>query len=193
MNVKPGLWRNTSSTAKFVMLFQTMVIAFLSIWIYEEYLNNTYLQAYVNGVFATDGWVFGIVVVVFFLSGVTALFVRRNKSVEKNVEATSASLRVSSPVSIPSPKPASDLHPVVAALKAELAGMPVPLGMPVASVPPRKDEASQNASQTAGGQSSVQTIVPGSVRPDTVIVGGMPVLKKVEQENRAEDKSAQQA
>jgi hypothetical protein len=30
------------------MLIQTFIILFLSFWIYQEYLNNQYLQSYVN-------------------------------------------------------------------------------------------------------------------------------------------------
>jgi len=32
------------------MLLQTLIILFLSFWIYEEYQYNSYFQAYVNGV-----------------------------------------------------------------------------------------------------------------------------------------------
>ena len=31
------------------MLVQTIIILFLSFWIYQEYLNNPYLQSYVDG------------------------------------------------------------------------------------------------------------------------------------------------
>ena len=31
------------------MLVQTIIILFLSFWIYQEYLKNPYLQSYVNG------------------------------------------------------------------------------------------------------------------------------------------------
>jgi len=43
--------------AKILMLVQTFIILFLSFWIYQEYLNNPYLQSYVNsnlqGLFST--------------------------------------------------------------------------------------------------------------------------------------------
>src|SRR5467141_3871555 len=35
--------------AKTLLLVQTLIILFMSFWIYQEYQNNTYLQAYVNG------------------------------------------------------------------------------------------------------------------------------------------------
>jgi len=35
--------------AKIIMLLQTAVIVFLLIWVAEEYSNNFYFQAYVNG------------------------------------------------------------------------------------------------------------------------------------------------
>ncbi len=30
------------------MIFQTIIIGFMAFWMYQEYLNNLYLQAYVN-------------------------------------------------------------------------------------------------------------------------------------------------
>jgi hypothetical protein len=37
------------------MLAQTFVILFLSFWLYEQYLNDTYFQAYLNGSLQTNG------------------------------------------------------------------------------------------------------------------------------------------
>jgi hypothetical protein len=44
-----SVWKSIPGFAKIVMLLQTLVISFLSFWIYQEYLNNAYFQAYVNG------------------------------------------------------------------------------------------------------------------------------------------------
>src|SRR5881296_408891 len=64
IDAESSVWKTTSTMAKFIMFFQTLVIGFLTFWIYEEYLNNTYLQAYVNGVFDADGWAFASVAVI---------------------------------------------------------------------------------------------------------------------------------
>ena len=46
------------------MLLQMLVIVLLSSWVFEEYLNNIYLQAYVNGVIQADGSVIAILIIV---------------------------------------------------------------------------------------------------------------------------------
>src|SRR5712691_2349191 len=35
--------------AKTLLFVQTVIILFMSFWIYQEYQNNVYLQSYVNG------------------------------------------------------------------------------------------------------------------------------------------------
>jgi len=44
-----SLWKSIPGFAKIIILLQTVVILFLSFWIYQEYLNNSYLQAYLTG------------------------------------------------------------------------------------------------------------------------------------------------
>src|SRR6266704_6609128 len=46
-NVSGG--KSIPGFAKTLLLVQTLIILFMSFWIYQEYQNNTYLQAYVNG------------------------------------------------------------------------------------------------------------------------------------------------
>ena len=49
-----SVWKSIPRFAKLIILLQAIVILFLSFWIYQEYLNNTYLQRYVNGYFQGD-------------------------------------------------------------------------------------------------------------------------------------------
>ncbi len=42
-------------SAKLVMVLQTIIIVFLTFWVYQEYLNNLYLQDYLNGYVQTNG------------------------------------------------------------------------------------------------------------------------------------------
>ena len=42
-------WKTIPGFAKTLLLMQTVFIVFMAFWIYEEYQNNAYLQAYVNG------------------------------------------------------------------------------------------------------------------------------------------------
>ena len=44
-----SVWKSIPGFAKVLILVQFLVILFMSFWIYEEYLNNSYLQAYLNG------------------------------------------------------------------------------------------------------------------------------------------------
>jgi len=54
------------------MLLQTLLISFLSFWIYEEYLNNLYFQAYVNGYFQ-GGALAGIILVSIIVFAIVAV------------------------------------------------------------------------------------------------------------------------
>ena len=44
-----SIWKSIPGFAKVLILVQFLVILFMSFWIYQEYLNNVYLQTYVNG------------------------------------------------------------------------------------------------------------------------------------------------
>src|SRR3989442_4004909 len=44
-----SVWKSIPGFAKILILIQFLVILFMSFWIYEEYLNNSYLQSYLNG------------------------------------------------------------------------------------------------------------------------------------------------
>ena len=59
-----GQGRTVPGFAKMIMLFEMLVIVLLSSWIYEEYLNNVYLQSYVNEVVQADGALIAILVIV---------------------------------------------------------------------------------------------------------------------------------
>jgi hypothetical protein len=44
-----SVWSSIPGFAKVIIFLQTLIILFMSFWIYQEYLNNSYLQSYVNG------------------------------------------------------------------------------------------------------------------------------------------------
>jgi len=56
------------------MLLQMLVIVLLSSWIVEEYLNNIYLQAYVNDVVQVDGSLIAILIIIGGLGVALGLF-----------------------------------------------------------------------------------------------------------------------
>jgi len=128
---------NTASTvrhaiaSKIVITVQTFLILSLTYWIVEEYLNNMYLRLYVSDVFAANGLIIGILGGLLVLGSLSSLLVRRRRG-EKRFGAVSLEVTSSAPkVKLPamastksleaSTKPSMDFHPVVAALKADMA------------------------------------------------------------------------
>ena len=53
-------WRDTPRFVKIVLLSQAMVIFGLSAWIYNEYVNNQYLQMYLFSLFQGKGSVIAV-------------------------------------------------------------------------------------------------------------------------------------
>jgi hypothetical protein len=62
-------WKSIPRFAKTLLLMQTVFIAFMSFWIYEEYQNNAYLQAYVNG--NLNGISFSLIVIISIIAFTT--------------------------------------------------------------------------------------------------------------------------
>jgi hypothetical protein len=115
-----------------VILVQMVVIFSLSLWIVEDYLNNPYLREYISGVFQSDGLIMGGVATLLVLGSVTGVVFARRMRGQKSMGAVSLGITAPHPsikvASGASPKPAeaatrpeSDFHPVVAALKADMA------------------------------------------------------------------------
>jgi hypothetical protein len=169
------------------MLLQMLVIFFLSSWIYEEYLNNIYLQSYVNDVIQADGSLIAILVIVSTL-GLAVGLLKVLKSTHRQIGAIVNQPQVpmvSAPVAS-SPKPAIDLHPMVAALRADLAHQasmePLPqLNVKEVALPPAPAQAPSNPAP-------VRTVTG---TPSTVITGTMPVLKRVNPEQDRNQNSRQ--
>ena len=103
------------------MLLQMLVIILLSSWMVEEYLNNIYLQSYVSDVIQADGSLIGILVIVSTL-GLAVGLLKVLKSTHRQIGAmvNQPKAPALTPV-MSSSKPAIDLHPMVAALRADMA------------------------------------------------------------------------
>jgi hypothetical protein len=155
------------------MFLQTLLIVFLSSWIVEEYLNNIYLQAYVNGVIQADGSLIAVLVIVGALGMSLGLF-KVLKSTHKQIGALVSQPQIPSPAPLgSSSKPAMDLHPMVAALKAEMAHHASMEPLPQLDV---KEASSPVPVQVTPSLPPVKTFAG---TPSTVITGTMPVLKRV--------------
>ena len=120
------------SASKIVIMIQSVIILSLSYWVVEEYLNNKYFGEYLNGVFQADGLIIGALGTLLVLGSISSLIFLRRKHGEKKFGAVSLEVSSSSPkvklAAEPKPKvseavskPSADFHPVVAALKADMA------------------------------------------------------------------------
>jgi hypothetical protein len=140
------------SLSKIVITMQSLVIFSLSLWIVQEYLNNMYLREYVNGVFQSDGLIFGALGALLLLGSFSSLIFMRRKHGEKRFGAVSldvtppaaprvrtASQPSAKPIETSSKpseafaKPSLDFHPVVAALKADMADRRSSFGSTISS------------------------------------------------------------
>jgi hypothetical protein len=130
VNTAPTVRHGVAS--KIVITVQAFLILSLMYWIAEEYLNNMYLRQYVSDFFATNGFVIGILGGFLLLGSLSSLMLVRRRHGEKrfgavSLEITSSGPRVKLPVAAStkpleaSVKPSLDFHPVVAALKADMA------------------------------------------------------------------------
>jgi hypothetical protein len=181
--VSIGEGRKTHGFAKGIMLFQTLIILFLSSWIYEEYLNNIYLQAYVSDTFQAYGLLIAALVIVGSL-GMAFGLLKVLKSTHKQIgelvgqpESSSPGVATgSSTVGASSSTSAVDLHPMVAALKADLAHQSSMQPIPPLEV---KDAAPSQPMHASPAPPSPPPVKPITGTPSTVITGNMPVLKRV--------------
>ncbi len=167
------------------MLLQMLVIVLLSSWVVEEYLNNIYLQAYVNDVIQADGSVIAILVIVGAL-GMALGLLKVLKSTHRQIGAlvTQPQITSSGPIGSSS-KPNLDLHPMVAALKADMAHQASMEPLP----PVEFKEASLPVPVHAPpGPPPTKTL---AVVPTTIITGNMPVLKRTNPEQDRNQNSQQ--
>ena len=97
----------------------------LTYWIAEEYLNNQYLRQYVSDSFQANGLLFGILAVLLVVGPTTGLFLKHRhgqSTVSIEIKTPSPAVRQTESVAKKeSKKPDAGFHPVVAALKADMA------------------------------------------------------------------------
>jgi hypothetical protein len=178
--------RTIPGFAKAIMLLQMLVIVLLSSWIVEEYLNNIYLQAYVNDVVQADGSLIAILFIITALGAALGLF-KVLKSTHRQIGAlvNQPQVLASAPV-VSSSKPMVDLHPMVAALRADLAHQASMAPLPPVEV---KEALRPVPAPVQPKPAPVRTQIG---TPSTVITGTMPVLKRVNSEQDRRENSNQQ-
>jgi hypothetical protein len=169
------------SASKIVILVQTFVILSLSTWIVEEYLNNKYLGEYLNGVFQADGLILGMLGTLLVLGSVAGAFVKHRHG----NGTVSLEIKTPSPMIIAKKEEKktldTDFHPVVAALKADMAdrrlsfgsvasaGTERPTAVPVSNAEIRKTsvlgQLTPNRQPPMTGQGPAQMASPFPQRP----------------------------
>lgn len=181
IDARTGFWKGFSRPARFIILAQTLVIGFLSFWVYQEYLNNLYLRIYVNNMIQTTGWAFALLAAIVILGAVMTL-VSRSKNTKKaepemvEAMATEVETRAQTPTQAAIRSPI-DLHPMVAQLKADLAGT----HMPIESVPVPKLEETPAPLAVQPPAATNPPVPPTPPTPSTVVIGVVPVQKKEKQ------------
>ena len=120
------------SASKIVIMVQSIIILSLSYWVVEEYLNNKYFGEYLSGVFQADGLIIGTLGTLLVLGSISSLIFLKRKHGEKkfgavSLEVSSSTRKVKlaaepkAKATETFSKPSADFHPVVAALKADMA------------------------------------------------------------------------
>jgi len=181
---RSGLARH-GRTVMSIILFQTLLIVWLSVWAVEDYLNNAYVRAYVDLSIQTEGWILGVLAFIGVLGSVMGLVVRRNKGASKTLDLATAetTVPISTPVTVTTPPtsstPSVEFHPAVAALKAELSERRMSLGLEsVAAGPERNVGLSEGfaGQKTMMGTKSSQVIQSpmAGPRPQPSVLGTFP-------------------
>ena len=173
--------------AKIIMLLQSIVILFLSFWVLEEYTYNIYFQAYLNDMVQTNGSLIAILVFVSSLGLALGLF-----KVLKSTHGQIGALvnRPQTPTMAPiasGPKQSIDLHPMVAALKADMAHQGSMEPIPPIEINEAPSPSPRVPTQPQPDPQPAKTQI---VTPSTVITGTMPVLKRVNPD-QARDQNSQ--
>jgi hypothetical protein len=176
--------------AKIIMLLQSMVILFLSFWVVQEYMYNIYFQAYINDTIQADGSLIAILVFVSALGLALGLF-KVLKSTHHQIGALVNQPQVPSmaPVASVPKQSAIDLHPMVAALKADMAHQATMEPIPSVEIRETTPPPPLPRVQTQP-QADPQPVRTQSGTPSTVITGTMPVLKRVNPD-KARDQNSQ--
>jgi len=192
IDARTGFWKGFSRPARFIILAQTLVIGFLSFWVYQEYLNNLYLRIYVTNMIQTAGWAFAVLAAIVLLGAVTTA-ISRGKNAKKAEPEIVETLTMEVETLTPTPmqtvvSPPIDLHPMVAQLKADLAGT----HMPIESVPVPKLEETPAPTGVQPTATTYPPAPPTQPTPSTVIIGMVPVQKKEEKQIPAEEKHTEE-
>lgn len=189
---------------------QSLVILSLSFWIVEEYLNNMYLRQYVSDYFQANGLVIGMLGALLMAGSLSSLMFMRRRHGERRFGAVSLEITDSAPkfktpvesnTKMPqtSAKPSTDFHPVVAALKADMADRRLSFGSMLGSsteqptqLPPSTeahktsvlDQLTPNRQAPTTGPRPGQTGAPVNQRPMPALQSQQPVGSNVLQNSQ---------
>ena len=139
VNLKSGIARHGRALIS-IILVQMLLIFWLASWAVGDYLNNQYVRAYVNLTVQSDAWAIGLLAFVGVLGSSMGLVLKRRKHASATLEVSNKQSRIPKPAiptmpgklnvqPSPSTKPSAELHPAVAALKADLSEARLSLGL----------------------------------------------------------------
>jgi hypothetical protein len=188
--------------SKVVITLQSFVILSLTYWIVEEYLNNMYLRQYVGDYFQANGLVIGMLGALLMVGSLSSLMLmRRRHGGAVALEITDSARKIKTPVERntktpqTSAKPDTDFHPVVAALKADMADRRMSFGSMLGSTveQPSKapapnaevsktsvlDQLAPNRQLPAAGPRPGLMVAPPAQRPPPILQPQQPVGSNV--------------
>ena len=145
VSIKSGIARHGRALIS-IILAQMLLIFWLSSWVVGDYLNNQYVRAYVNLTIQSDAWAIGLLAFVGVLGSSMGLVLKRRRHATATLEVSDKQSRIPKPAfptipgkltvqpainaqPSPSAKPSAELHPAVAALKADLSEARLSLGL----------------------------------------------------------------
>ncbi len=85
-NDQPSAWGRIPGFAKILLALQTFAILFLSFWIFQEYQNNKYLQAYLNTSLQGTGFTLIAILTVTGFGIAAILLFRKMREVQQELD-----------------------------------------------------------------------------------------------------------
>ena len=96
-----SVWKRIPGFVKILVFLQTLIILFMAFWIYQEYLNNPFLQRYVSGYFQGGSLAAIILVSIGSFGTVAMALFAKLRGARKQLEGIRSTQRVGSDGSRP--------------------------------------------------------------------------------------------
>src|SRR5690348_9671343 len=111
-------WHNASKFVKSVLVLQALIILSLSIWMYKEYVSNSYLQTYLSTMFRGTGSAIAVMSLGGLVATVLAGILLKAGNILGEIDQLSEKVKERSDVPLPGPAPPTAM-PVLKVVEAE--------------------------------------------------------------------------